>query len=790
MSRLPHFFQILGNVIRNYGDYVQGRLVYLAFFSVLGILVPYTSFSWLSILLTLLLLGFIIFRHHFSLIVLSLFTLFFFMCLFILIDSTNQTTLAPTTKTIKAEIVDSPDINGDKFSVIVNTSQNEKLLMVYYIQTELEKIQLSQSVQMGLVCTFNGTLKKPQVSRNPYSFDYQKYLYAQQIHWIFEANTLTPEKCFLQKKWSLGRWLLKIREAGIHQIDSHFDGSTAGIIQALIYGERTNIENEIVNSYQSLGLIHLLAISGLHVSLMTGMFYFLCIRFGVTRESTSILLLCLLPAYIVIAGGSPSVIRSVLMCMLLFASILWWKKGSMLDVISFVFIFMLAINPYFLFNIGFQLSFMVSASLILSSKAIFKHYSNTLASLFAVSFLSQIASLLILLYHFFEFSLLSLPLNMLYVPLYSMIILPFALFTVVLLGVFEPIGEMFATILTWLLELLNHVTVWFSQFSFSVLTLGKPGLVLMILYCGACFYFLICWERKKVLFQRALLAPIVVLLLHIITPYINPYGEVTMIDVGQGDSIYIELPFRKGVYLIDTGGTIPFEQEQWKIRRNQFSTAQNIIIPFLKAKGIRSIDKLIVTHGDQDHIGGAQGLLEDIRIKEIVLGKNKNDASQEKNLKKLAAKKGIPVHIVEHGQKWKEGDSIFYILAPKGNELKENNNSVVIYTKLGGLNWLFTGDIEKDVELNLIKTYKNLRVDVLKVGHHGSKTSSTQEFIQFINPKIALIPVGVNNRFNHPHPDVIDLLKKEKIKVYRTDKDGAIQFRYFKKSGTFMQTIP
>ncbi|MEH7236091.1 DNA internalization-related competence protein ComEC/Rec2 [Bacillus sp. JJ1562] len=789
MSKLSHFFQISSNLIRKYGDYVQGKLVYLAFFSLLGILVPYTSFSWFSILLTLLLLCFILIRHHFSLIILSILTLFFFMCSFMLVDSNNQTKLAPTTTTINAELVETPDFNGDKLSVIVNTSKDEKLLLVYYIETEVEKFQLSKSVQIGLMCSFKGTLKEPQVSRNPHSFDYQKYLYSQKIHWIFEASSITPEKCVSQEKWSMSRWLLQIREAGIQQIDSHFDGSTAGIIQALIYGERTNIANDIETSYQSLGLIHLLAISGLHVSLLTGMFYFLCIRFGVTRESTSILLLSLLPVYIIIAGGSPSVIRSVLMCMLLFATILWWKKASMLDVISFVFIFMIAFNPYVLLNIGFQLSFMVSASLILSSKAIFKHYSNAFSSLFAVSFLSQIASLPILLFHFFEFSLLSLPLNMLYVPLYSVIILPFALFTLFLLGIFEPIGQIFAAILSWMMELLNQATVWVSQFSFSVLTLGKPGPVLMILYCVTIFYFLICWEKKKVLLQRALLAPIGVLMLHVILPYLNPYGEVTMIDVGQGDSIYIELPFRKGVYLIDTGGTIQFEQEQWRERRKEFSTA-DIIIPFLKSKGVRSLDKLILTHGDQDHIGGAKDLIEKIKIKEIILGKSKQDTIQEAELKKIAVKKGIRINLVERGQNWKEGENTFFILAPKGNEIEENNNSIVIYTKLGGLNWLFTGDIEKDVELELSKSYKNLQADVLKVGHHGSKTSSTKAFIQFINPKIALIPVGVNNRFNHPHPDVINLFNEEEIKVYRTDKDGAIQYRYYKNSGTFMRTIP
>lgn len=789
MRKLLHYFQILVSLINKYGDYVKGKLVFLASFALFGILVPYTSYSWLSIILTLLLLGFIIFRHHFSLVILSIFTLFTFMCIFTVIDSNNHTKLIPTTERIEAEIVEAPDINGDKLSVIVKTSRDEKLLLVYYIETEIEKKQLSSSVRIGLVCPFNGSLKEPQVPRNPNSFNYKQYLYTQKIHWIFEADEMKTEKCFSNEKRTITHLLLNIRDAGIRHIDSYFDGSTAGIIQALIYGERTNIASEIENSYQSLGLIHLLAISGLHVSLMTGMFYFLCIRFGMTREITAILLLCLLPAYIIIAGGSPSVIRSVLMSMLLLASMMWWKKGSILDVISFACMTMLLFNPYYIVNIGFQLSFLVSASLILSSRAIFKYYPTTIASLFVVSLLSQITSMPILLFHFNEFSLLSLPLNMLYVPLYSVVILPLALLTVLLLSIFDPIGQIFAAMLSWMLEILNHLTVWVSQFTFFLLTPGKPGIFLMILYCASILSFLICWEKSKTLMQRALLAPILVLIFHLLLPYLNPYGEITMLDVGQGDSIFIELPYRKGTYLIDTGGNIQFDQEQWRQRRKEFSTA-DIVIPFLKSKGVRSLDKLIITHGDQDHIGGAKEIVEKMRINELVLGKNKKDTKQETELKKIATKEGVPIHLVERGQKWHEGGTTFYTLAPKGNEMVENDNSIVILTSLGGLSWLFTGDIEKEVEHDLINTYKDMRVDVLKVGHHGSRTSSTESFIQHINPKIALIPVGVNNRFNHPHPDVINRLKQEKIKVYRTDTNGAIQYRFLKNSGTFITAIP
>jgi len=711
------------------------------------------------------------------------------MSLFFIIDSNNQTKLSPQTTKIQAEILETPDINGNKLSVIVKSTTKEKLLLVHYIETEIEKQEFSDEVRVGLVCTFDGLLRAPQISRNPNAFNYKQYLYTQKIHWIYEVNEISLQECYPQENWSISRVLLKIRESGIKKIESYFEGSTAGVIQALIYGERTNIESEIINSYQSLGLIHLLAISGLHVSLMTGMVYFTCIRLGITRESTAIFLFCSLPVYIIIAGGSPSVIRSVLMSMLLFASMIWWKKGGMLDVISLACLCMLAINPYYLTNIGFQLSFMVSAALILSSKAIFRHYPNTFTSLFVVSFLSQIASLPILLHHFYEFSLLSLPLNMLYVPLYSVVILPFALITVFLLAVFDPVGQLFADVLSLLLDWINGVTVWASQSHLSVLTLGKPGIIVMVFYSVTIIYFLICWEKRKTLKQFALCAPIVVLLIHLVLPYLNPYGEVTMLDVGQGDSIYIELPFRKGVYLIDTGGTIQFEQEEWTIRRKEFSTA-DIILPYLKSRGVRKIDKLIITHGDQDHIGGAQKLVEKIQVKEIVFGKTKKDSSKEAQLKKIAFDKEINITHVERGQKWEHGGYTFHVLAPLGNEMKENDNSIVLYAKLGGLRWLFTGDTEKNGELDLIKTYKNLRTDVLKVGHHGSKTSSTEDFIELLNPKVALIPVGQNNRFNHPHPDVINRFKMRNMKIYQTDKDGAIQYHFFRNSGTFMTTIP
>ncbi|MFT4412703.1 DNA internalization-related competence protein ComEC/Rec2 [Fredinandcohnia humi] len=788
MNTLQHFFQLLVNVMKRYWDYVQGKAFYIAISAIAGIIVPYTTFHWLSIFLFVTYFAYLLFRFSLPHFLHCLLVFFFFFAQFLVIDHTNKTNLPDTTNTIVATVVGELDINGDKLSAIVKTSSNEKVLLTYILKTEEEKIRFSDNYQFDMVCTYTGKLKEPEVARNPNAFNYKHYLYTQKIHWIFEAQNI--QNCSVKDTWSFKKSLLHVRQNGIEHIDTYFKGSNAGIVQALIYGERGDISDEVVDSYQSLGLIHLLAISGLHVSLMTGMFYFLCIRVGITRETSGTVLICVLPLYAILAGGSPSVVRSVIMSILVLASILWWKKINILDVISLTCIGMLIVNPYFVVNIGFQLSFVVSFALIVSSGFIFRQYKHAFTSLFVVSYLSQLSSLPILLFHFYEFSFVSLPLNMVYVPLYSFVILPLALLTVFFLLFLEPLGELLVSILSVLIETVNQIAVFVSTWSLAEVTLGKPHLVIVILYVISIFCYLYQWEKQKRILNWSLLAPFVIFIFHYCSPYLDPYGEVTVLDVGQGDAIYVELPFRKAVYLIDTGGTIQFEKEQWRERRSQYSTGKDIILPFLASKGVRKIDRLIITHGDQDHIGGAKELLEKMKVIKIMLGKTNKYSVLERELGKVAKGFGVDIEVAKRGGSWKEGETSFLVLSPKGNEGSENENSIVIYTMLGGVSWLFTGDIEKDGERDIINTYPNIKVDVLKVGHHGSKTSSTDPFLQTLNPKVGLIPVGKNNRFNHPHPDVIERFNSRKMKIYRTDLQGAIQFRFSKKSGTFLTTIP
>ena len=239
------------------------------------------------------------------------------------------------------------------------------------------------------------------------------------------------------------------------------------------------------------------------------------------------------------------------------------------------------------------------------------------------------------------------------------------------------------------------------------------------------------------------------------------YPIVTILDVGQGDSLLIELPYEKGNILIDTGG----------VYNSLYSTSNNIIIPYLKSIGIKQIDYLISTHGDFDHIGEAINLVNNFKIEKVIFNCGEfNEFEQE--LIKVLDKKKIPYYSCI--EKLNIDDNKLYFLNNRdyGNE---NDNSSVIYTELYNHKFLFMGDASVEVEEDLIEKYNLNNIDVLKVGHHGSKTSSSKNFIDEINPKYSIISVGENNRYGHPNKEVLENLNNSKI--YRTDQDGSIMFK-------------
>lgn len=224
-------------------------------------------------------------------------------------------------------------------------------------------------------------------------------------------------------------------------------------------------------------------------------------------------------------------------------------------------------------------------------------------------------------------------------------------------------------------------------------------------------------------------------------------------------------------------------------KKHEFSVGHDILVPFLQKEGIKTIDKLIVTHGDADHIGDALDLLSSITVKEVVFGRKEQDAVLEKVLKKQALEKRVKISVVGEGESWRINEAEFFVLSPKGKEKGENDSSIVIWAKLGGLTWLFTGDLEEAGEKFIVSTYPELRANILKVAHHGSKTSSADPFLSLVRPSVAIISVGERNRYGHPHKEVIERFKKIGTEIWRTDKQGAISYVFNGEKGTFQSKI-
>lgn len=681
-------------------------------------------------------------------------------------------------------------LDGNHFSATANEiKRKEKLIVKYEIVSKNEKDDIHKNLKYGMVCKVSGQLEELKEASNINAFDYKQFLNRKNIFWQLRLNQFKLDQC--EVKYSLLNRVNQIRQKGTSYIVEHFPVNTAPLASALIFGERSLIDSNLQLAYQRLGIIHLLAISGLHVGMLVGMLFYLGVRFGITREMMLSNLLLFLPLYMILTGATPSVVRA---CMMMIVVIILQKIRHTLvtaDVVSVVCLMCILYSPYVIFEIGFQLSFIVTFSLVLSSPILERSMGNPLRLLIHTSLIAQIASAPILLYHFFEFSLVSIIANVLYVPLFSLFILPLVIsllfFHLVLGEIINPLLYLVNTFLTYL----NELTANIASFPYAMFTLGKPSTTILAIDLILLAVYFTLWEKQKKnrYILISILAPIC--LTQIISTQFLSKGEITFIDVGQGDSVLIKLPNGKGVYLIDTGGTIQFPVEEWKKRKEPFEVGKNVVVPYLKSKGITKIDKLILTHGDMDHIGGASAVIENIRVKEIVLPDVLEQSVLEKNLINNARGKGIQIKFVKSGDSWKVSDTSFRILSPsKENYTNRNDGSIVLYAELGGLRWLFTGDLEKEGEEQLIHNYPNVTVDILKIGHHGSHSSTTTALLDRYNPKVAIISVGRSNRFGHPHPDVINRLDERKIKIFRTDQQGAITYFFSGKSGTFLTKLP
>ena len=629
------------------------------------------------------------------------------------------------TNTKKVEgIVKDIYIIDDKVDITLKAKED---LIVTYYKKDKEQININLGDKILVI----GEFTKPASPKIQYLFNYKKYLERKNIYFKVQATSIIKLK-------NNKNIFYEIKKIIIKRIPNRY-------LYTFILGDKKYLDKDVIRSYQENGISHLFAISGMHITLLTGMLSKLLKKMKVSEEQEYFIITIFLINYLIIVGLTPSILRGILFYIFFTLNKLYYFYIKPVNIYLFIISLSLLVNPNYLFDIAFQYSYLISLSLISLSSTL--QSNNYIKSLLKVSIISFIVSIPITIRNFYEINILSIIYNLFYVPLVSIVIFPMSLLVLVI-----PKLNIIYNIFIIILE---KTSTFFSKINTLKLVFIKlPNIVYIIYFIIILTYI---FRNKK----EYLYILLILLTVHFSIPIISNNNYIDIIDVGQGDSILIHLN-RKNI-LIDTGGDTSYSSNK------DGEIFFNTIYPALKSNGIKKLDYLILSHGDKDHMGEAKKIVESISVNKVIFNVG-NYNYLEKDLIKTLKRKNIKYY--KNIENIYIGNTSIYFLNT-GVYNNENDNSNVLYFIVNNYKFLLMGDASKIREKDILETYNLEDIDFLKIGHHGSNTSSSKEFIESINPKYNLISVGVDNKFNHPRKEVLKILSNRKI--YRTDKEGTIE---------------
>ncbi|WP_202080712.1 DNA internalization-related competence protein ComEC/Rec2 [Caldalkalibacillus salinus] len=705
-----------------------------------------------------------------------------------------STDAADETRKISGKIVSTPTTDGNRIQFDLDIHQvdgvqrapQETMRMTRYADTENE-LQLAEQLARGDMFTSHILIQEPSTARNPGGFDYRSFLEQQNI---FSIGTVVDAgwQAYSQPNIidSSRQKIDVIRSLWQQQVEQVFSADLAPIVLAMTVGDRSLLDPHMVTMYQELGIIHILAISGLHVGIIVWGMYRLLLWLPLTRESVIHVLIIFIPLYILLSGAQPSVVRAGLMAMLALLLLRFgvWKH-SLLALYT-VYSLTLFFSPFSIYHIGYQLSYFITFCLISGYPVLEKamrewRIKEGFKQLLGISLIAQIASLPIVIYQFYQFSPLSLFINLVVVPIYSIVFIPASFVLTLLTFLSQPAVQLYVVLFERLHAVVLSIVDSVYNLPFATLYLGQPSGWWFGLFIGLLLLWFIQLEKGHMWKAGLCLMGFPILIMvQILLPYMDARAHIMMLDVGQGDAIVIELPYRQEVVMIDLGGQMQFPREEWQNRASTFEVGKDIVLPYLQYRGIQKIDKVITSHGHFDHMGGVQGLIGQVAIKGWYRPPVAGQSTFEKEWLDRIVAEGIPIYTLREGDAWQTGTSRSQVLFPERDaqwmESMDNlhDYNIVLWQDIYGVSFLWTGDVEEAGETHIMKAHPKLDVDILKVAHHGSETSTSSSFIAHVRPLIGLISVGENNRYGHPHQDVLQRLAEAEVSIFRTDDHGGI----------------
>jgi len=637
---------------------------------------------------------------------------------------------------------------------------------------------LNVPFQYGDKIVVHGRLRKPRDQRNPGEFDYRAYLAAQGIFGIISNSSHIKKVSSDQGSWFLRRIVFPAKTYLDNYVSENLPAQEANLLHGLLIGERGEIPVQLREAFSKLGVIHILAVSGLHVGFIVLIFMATLGLLRVPYSARVLLTLLGLVFYAYLTNLKPPVVRASTMGGFFLLGSLLERKTDSFNILSLAALLLLICNPLDLFQSGFQLSFAAVASIVylypklkgfkLFRKVTSKFQGNTFAGYFFdllfVSMAAFLGTLPFTIMYFNRIASFSLLANLLIIPL-AFLGLANGLIAAVL-NIFVPILANFYLTTAWVfLHILIKLVEWGSQIPFTQWEIFKFSFLQMAAYFTGLLLVVNFFNFKQ---ARQWLVIYILLLanLFIWTGDGKSRGElrVTFLDVGQGDAALLTFPDGRNA-LIDAGP-----------RGFKYDAGKWVIAPYLKREGITDIHALIVSHADSDHLGGVPYILRNFRVHEVWDNGREKDTRLFREYLSLVDSLNIKRRIFQAGTIITDFNPVqIYVLHPSGQtNLSANDASLSLKITYRDIDFLFMGDVEEASEHQISRFEDLLKSEVLKVSHHGSKTSSNRRLLDLVEPELAVISVGGMNRFGHPHAEVLERLRSIQSKILRTDRDAAI----------------
>lgn len=716
---------------------------------------------------------------------LIMFYLGFFNAQFRIKNSDELLMLAPQNAVIEGQVVSIPNVSKGsvlKFFLNVNRIKYDNKTIEIPVNKTFVSLKYSGDIQnkplIGNYYSIEGKLSQPFISTNPSQFSYANYLRNFQAYTVFYSNEkayhLIPAQ--LSLKWKL---IQSLNNSRINILESHskyLKSPNLEILGGIVFGDDAIAPPEYIKTtFINSGLLHILAASGMNVAFIYGFLFFFLRKLRVPYKISVLAGIGVIILYSLMTGLGPSVIRAAIMLIFILLGKLIDRDTNSISLLAFVALLMLLYNPAFINDVGFQLSFVVTFGLLLSTTIVmdyFKSLPPLLSGSIFVPIIAQVWVVPIQMFYFNNISLYSVFANILTVPFLSVI--SFGGFVSSVFALIRPISDIICKTFDFVLNPFLNILVWistfFSNLPHSLIITTHPSEIQILLYyliLLLCVYILKTkFTDKKPLF---LFVGLVILLFATTISIPNKNLEIITFDVQNGDAFLLKTPQNKYM-IIDTG------KSGYK---GSPSKAKMIIIKYLRDKGIKKIESLILTHFDNDHSGGAVDLLQNIKIDKVYV----NSLSDSSKIAKKIYSTTPNIIAINNKTVIDKGQD-FSIELNKANIKNkkhisfDNENSLISVVKYNNFCMLFTGD-SGTIAFNDLKDELPQNITVLKVGHHGAKNVVDNQMINYLNPKISLIPVGINN-YGHPNIKTLRVLKNTDI--YRTDLHHSIKIEVSKNA--------